>query len=352
MRISSIDCFRVVAILAVLAIHSHYYQYIDDYAKWECHAAVILNQAARFAVPFFFVVSGYLLGRDVRRGREPVAVAMASLRKLGGLFLAWSLLFVTADLAGAWLTNPSSFSLRDALPGLGAKIVGGPRIHLWFLPALLVGLLVAAMTSRLGALLQMMAAVALYAIGLAAGAYSTLTGLDLGLNSRNGPFFSTLFVVSGFQLGRSGFSPSLKQALALLGLGVLLQALEVYYLTQVLDVSPFGIDFVIGTVPLGLGVAWLALSRPHLGDSSAFSRIGPLVLGIYLLHLDVEKLLGAVNPVHGFAGQLALIAASFGVSLGIILVARRWRWGQWLFALRNATAARTQGPRALRTERP
>src|SRR5208283_168273 len=148
-------------------------------------------------------------------------------------------------------------------------------------------------------------------------------------------FFSTLFIVLGFRLGFSDFTPSPTQALAMLGLGLFLQTFELIYLTQVRDVSPFGIDFVIGTIPFGLSFAWLALSRPRLGENSLCSRIGPLVLGIYLLHLDVEKHLGGLNPLHGFLGQLALIAGSFLVSLLIILALRRWRWAQWLFALKT-----------------
>jgi surface polysaccharide O-acyltransferase-like enzyme len=350
MRIPSIDCLRVFAILAVLAIHSHCFQKCEDYAAWEIGAAVILNQASRFAVPSFFIISGYLLGRDVRRGRDPLTLALAAVRRLGALFVVWSVLFAMVDLTVDSLADTESFSVRDSLSGMVANVIWSPRIHLWFLPALLIGLLVTGMTCRLGPRLQIALASALYAFGLVGGAYSTLTGLDLGTFSRNGPFFSTLFVVLGYRLGSIDFAPSVRQALALIGLGVVVQTAELIYLTQFLGVSPFGIDYVVGTVPFGVGVVSLALSRPQFGSNSALSRIGPLVLGIYLLHLDMGKLLSGYNPVSGFLGQLVLIAVSFLASLMVMLlvVHCRWRLAYWLFALKTPTrddSAQTQNRR-------
>jgi surface polysaccharide O-acyltransferase-like enzyme len=56
-RIESIDAMRVLAMLAVIQIHSTWYSKVN---VTSLDLATIADQLARFAVPFFFVISGYL----------------------------------------------------------------------------------------------------------------------------------------------------------------------------------------------------------------------------------------------------------------------------------------------------
>lgn len=59
-RIASIELGRVIAILAIIGLHGQMaltYWQIND-VPW---IGYILNQTARFAVPLFFLISGYLI---------------------------------------------------------------------------------------------------------------------------------------------------------------------------------------------------------------------------------------------------------------------------------------------------
>src|SRR4051794_29087241 len=68
--VASLDTGRVVAALAVLARHARLRRqfYGGDLHGWERAVEVVTDHACRFAVPFFFFVSGYLLARSTRGG--------------------------------------------------------------------------------------------------------------------------------------------------------------------------------------------------------------------------------------------------------------------------------------------
>ena len=77
-RVASLDTGRVVAVLAVLTLHARLRRQFfgGDLHGWERVAEVAADHACRFAVPFFFFVSGYLLARSAPpRSTERVSVA-------------------------------------------------------------------------------------------------------------------------------------------------------------------------------------------------------------------------------------------------------------------------------------
>ena len=59
-KITSFELARVIALVAIISIHCQLfmdYGYIDE----EPWLNFITNQAARFAVPLFFLIAGYLI---------------------------------------------------------------------------------------------------------------------------------------------------------------------------------------------------------------------------------------------------------------------------------------------------
>ncbi len=72
-RIESVDVFRLIAIVAVIAIHtSPFHVDVDGENEAYMYADMIINQLSRFAVPFFYVTSGYFWGLKVRKSSDPV----------------------------------------------------------------------------------------------------------------------------------------------------------------------------------------------------------------------------------------------------------------------------------------
>ena len=336
-RIVSVDAFRVPAIVAVLVIHSHYYRPPGEYSRGEWVAAAVLDQLSRFAVPFFFFVSGYFLGLRRARGGDATAAAMAQAKRLFALFLVWSLIFVLWDgiRMAAWDYRPAGGASIGSTADFGewvrasaGRIFTGVRIQLWFLPALCMGMLLVCAGEGMGRWGFGGVAVTLFLIGLAAGPYAPLTGLSLGMPPRNGPFFSTLFVYLGFRAGCDGWRPTTRQALLLIVGGLGLHGLEVSALAVRLGANPFAVDYVLGTAFVALGVGLLALAKPELGAGTTLPALGRLTLGVYLVHVDIEEAVAGLNPVGGLGGQLLLVAVSFAASLALVaLIARtRLRW--------------------------
>ena len=96
MRISSIECGRMVAIIAVMVIHISPFANPFDPTVWnwtiDIYVAGFLNQITRFAVPFFFLCSGYFLQPKLSSG-APLGVALRYCRPLLILWLVWSALY-------------------------------------------------------------------------------------------------------------------------------------------------------------------------------------------------------------------------------------------------------------------
>lgn len=210
MRISSIECGRVVAIMAVMTIHLSPFSNPFDPTLWDGTPypllGAIINQLCRFAVPLFFLCAGYFLQPALATGR-PLTVALRYCRPLLGLWLAWSLLYLLIPF------NPLAAVSEGYLPAmagqwqmqlgdpLNAWWVGG-MIHLWFLPALMLAVLLLALCqqARLPRL-ALLLGVLLYGLALLGGSYGPpLLGGEWALLTRNGPFFSLLFVALGTEL--------------------------------------------------------------------------------------------------------------------------------------------------------
>ena len=83
-RKPELDLGRVLAMLAVVAIHvSSGYIYAESaFSPGGMNPAFVLNQAGRFCVPLFILLSGASLG--LRSGKEaPLRFWLSRLKKLG-----------------------------------------------------------------------------------------------------------------------------------------------------------------------------------------------------------------------------------------------------------------------------
>ena len=204
-RISSLDFIRTPAIIAVILIHTHPLRNATTILSQLGEVAI--NQGARFAVPLFFILSGYFFSRKCESVTNPWPSLWTYVRRLGGLFIFWSVvyLFVHADIS-----LYEKYSYTDILwlkweviqshPGTIA--FQGTKVHLWYLMSLLLALLLLTIFITLNAQNYIIASAAvLYVIGLLGGAYMPLPfGFDIGVNTRNGPFLSYICVALGWYL--------------------------------------------------------------------------------------------------------------------------------------------------------
>ena len=184
-RWAAIDFFRAAAAVMVVAIHT------SPLKTWtETGDFLLVEVLFRVAVPFFFMTTGYFLARDEWRGTGRL------LKRTALLYLAATALYLPLAL------------YRGGLSPLDL-LLEGVFYHLWYFPAVLLGVVVAWGLSRLGLRWALPIAAALYLIGLGGDGWyglavrvPVLNALYNGIFSvfsytRNGLFYAPLFLLLG-----------------------------------------------------------------------------------------------------------------------------------------------------------
>lgn len=323
-RIQSVDVFRVLAIAAVIALHTAPHTG-PAAVGLRVDARTLFDQLERFAVPLFFVLSGYFWAGRCRDAAACWTAGVALARRVYTLFVLWSAIyFLIVALAAAGPAGSLAAGLRTAARPLSSPstlLLQGAEVHLWFLPALALAALVSgALLARGLERTLVVLALALYAVGLAGKAYAdTPFGFHTHFNLRNGLSFSLILFVSGVILQRLRPRPAWRRIGPALALGgFALQLAEVAWLHQHWGAN-MAQDFVIGTYFYGLGVAMLALSDPPSLRVPRLAGLGPLVLGIYASHfLFVDLLAGPDAPLRALPGwDVIVVAAIFALSLAL-----------------------------------
>lgn len=210
-RRSALDICRVPAALLVAAIHC------SPLLSYSAGADFVLTRvAARVAVPFFFMLTGYFVLGDVGK-------LASALKKTALVYLAAMLLYLPLNI------------YSGQLPGLREVLLDGTFYHLWYFPAVLTGLVIAWGLSKLRGGVWL--AAALYLLGLPGDSWfglvrslPWLAGVYEAIGyTRNGLFFAPLFLLMGSRArpGRgaeglalaAAFAAMLAEALVLRRLG-------------------------------------------------------------------------------------------------------------------------------------
>lgn len=315
-RLDGVDTLRAIAVIAVVYIHLSPFRGSAYEGSAVQFIADVVNLPCRFAVPFFFVAAGYFFTVRLRRHPNPVSSAALSARRIATVFAFWSACYIVVPaMLRAWhRASLASFgeAIRDKALWMAAhpwaSLFEGPQEHLWFLPALFTALCIVALAAWLGFTPShvVVAGAVLYLVALAAGSYSSLTGVSLAFNPRNGPFVALVFVASGAWLGGRPVTGR-RVAAAMTAIGLLVCAAEAFALWAVAGRSISSHDALIGTVPLGIGAFLFALGSPRLGSSTPLPRLGRLGLGIYACHMLIALPLQLMRPeVAPLAGELLL----------------------------------------------
>jgi surface polysaccharide O-acyltransferase-like enzyme len=294
-RSGAIDQYKFMAFVAVVFIHTSHALETNGLS-----ALGFLDQISRFAVPFFFLASGYFLGL---KGREGLIAFRRRAKRILLIFGVWSLFYVLLD-------QPSAQELLSLKYLAKWALSGGPGYHLWFLPSLLICLAVfLSLLALFSPKKVWLFALALYFFGVAFGAYRSALGLpDIRFNTHNGPFLGTLFVATGFLLATSKprISPLLAFSVAILGLAV---HLGESIMLNAFNVLPFAAnEFSLGTVPFAVGVFAMALSSAEVKGrrTSVLQLLGEWSLGLYCVHVAYIWLFSKLFHQFGMVEVLIL----------------------------------------------
>ena len=194
----ALDWFRLLAAFLVVCNHT---SPLDSFAPgadfW------LTRVLARVAVPFFFMVSGYFLSK------RNWANTGKFLKKTALVYALAVVLYLPLNWYNGGFASP--------LQWLQKLLLDGTLYHLWYFPAVLLGVVIARGLARLGLPAALAAALLLYLIGLGGDSYYGLTAQLPALDAlygglfrlcsytRNGLFLAPLFLLlgaAGVRLGR------------------------------------------------------------------------------------------------------------------------------------------------------
>ena len=261
-RHAGIDLFRWFAFIAVVCIHT-----ATMGGEWSMTA----GRLSRWAVPLFFMASGYFIGARI----DAPGVLWRSTKRIAPLFLVWILVYLV--VRDSWPETVKQW--QDLL------INGGAGPHLWYLPSLLSCIAVLAlMRPRLSWPWVLGIAGAVFIGGLAFGAYSGLLDLNQRLwNPRNGPIFGLIFVSLGAWIAVTKPVVPLRWAALAFLVFLITDVAERLWLATT---GPTYIDFTVST--LFVGVAAFLTARAW--DGQPFARwnldiLGRYSFGMYAMHM-------------------------------------------------------------------
>nr|WP_300848769.1 alanine racemase [uncultured Acetatifactor sp.] len=200
-----LDRFRIIAALAVIAIHTSPLDTFHEGADF-----FLTRVLARIAVPFFFMVTGhFVVAGFLPSGKAaPSTKSMVRFRKFlaktSMLYLFCIILYLPVGIyAGHY---------KDMSVGIMLRMLffDGTFYHLWYFPACIMGVALVYLLSRFLSLGAMTAVSAvLYAIGLLGDSYYGLVEkvpaleafygflFQISSYTRNGLFLAPLFLVLG-----------------------------------------------------------------------------------------------------------------------------------------------------------
>lgn len=194
---SGIDYFRMIAALLIVAIHT------SPLASFSATGDFIFTRIiARVAVPFFFVTSGFFL---ISRYSYNADKLRKFIKKTALIYAAAIVIYIPINIYNGY------FSEDNLLPKIIKDIVfDGTLYHLWYLPAAIIGAVIAWYLVKQWAYRKAFAVtLVLYIVGLFGDSYYGIAENIPSLNSfyhlifqvsdytRNGIFFAPIFFVLG-----------------------------------------------------------------------------------------------------------------------------------------------------------
>ncbi|WP_253738290.1 acyltransferase family protein [Halohasta salina] len=366
-RIYSIDALRIVAMVFIVMIHTDPFAGLSRAGN---AVTFVIKTTGRFAVPFFFVTSGYFFALKAADG-DPAAYVSARVASLGSIYVFGLLLCAPTFLAGRLaratvegrsLTATTTESLAEFVDPLDLLYYGTSVSEiLWFLPALLFSLLLVALFIRLDAASYVLpVAATFHVVGLLGSTYTMV--VDVPFEIRDALFFGFFYTSLGYTIRTRRWEPSADHGRLLAGLVVVfavLQLVEFYVLGYLLAGEAFGASvyapsYGIATALLTASLFLFLLSRPRLGVDTPLPSWGIYAVGIYVVHPAVFALIRAGRDVVETMGypisetiiwHLLLTPTLFVVSwLGYLAADRlrvieiggtHWPGGPWLRAIRS-----------------
>lgn len=318
-----IDNFRLIAALLVIAIHTSPLEIFSVTADF-----ILTRIAARTAVPFFFMVSGFFLinqyGGNVDKLKKFIKSTLV-------IYCTAIVLYIPINLYNGY------FLMDNLVPNIIKDIVfDGTFYHLWYLPATIIGAVIAwLLVEKLGINKAFFIALFLYTIGLFGDSYFGISQQIPLLKAfygnlfqafdytRNGIFFAPVFFIMGGAIAKGKLIAS--RSGNLIGFAIsFIAMLEEGLFLHAMDLQRHDSMYIMLIPCMYFLFSYLTFFKGNRNKS-----IRNLVLALYIIHPMVIIIVRGAAKILGLTALLidnslihyaAVAMLSFALSVVIVKV--------------------------------
>jgi len=286
MRNKSLDIFRLIAAFAVILLHVNYG---DLPFNMVCNFRLL----GRFAVPFFFLVTGYFFYKNHQiKGDQYFPT---TIKRLISIFIVASIIYIPIE------PYFEDISLNYML------LIKGTSFHLWFISSMIFGLTVCWYNLSYLKMDQlfMLLSISILALILASEPYYFMFTFnrDFGFVMY---LISIPFIFFGMYIAKENIQVSKLVSISMIALGIAMQHFEADFLFKSYQYDPYSHQFLIGTIPFALGMFFLSFECFNNPKVAHYAE--KYSLAVYLYHVVIMR------------GAIEYIIAKFGSSAGFVLM--------------------------------
>ena len=286
-----IDLLKLVAAFFVICIHTNTTAKIDGFEQGSF--SFIIDNIARFAVPFFFITSGYLINfKNNTKLYKRLAIIFVT-------YLLWCGVFILIrrynDLNYPVFVFAEDHSLNTTINRIYKLFVFGYERHLWFFPAYIIGVLLVKVLHQHMKLLASVAIV-LYVLGVTGQQLRFIypdhvnfllqpvqQWLQETQFTRDGLFLAFPMIALGNILSRQNIKTTQSTLPFLITLSIGLTIAQYYECLYFINNHGAKVSEYYLTTPLLVtSILLIGISKPYIGIK--LRRITRLSGGVYLLH--------------------------------------------------------------------
>ena len=357
-ELAALDDFRMVAALLVIAIHTSPLESVS--AEGDFFLTRVL---ARMAVPFFLMVTGqFVLGPVMRGEADAHPKVLRFAKKTALLYALTSLAYLPLGIYAGYYEN------LDVFAALRLLVWDGTFYHLWYFPAVLLGmLLVCALLQCFSGRICLGIAAALYGLGLLGDSYWGLTQQVAWLqdgyewlfsvfsHTRNGLFLAPLFLLLGARAGEGKQTAQRWPWLACFVVSFAGMTAEAFWLRAQ---GWQRHDSMYVFLPVVMLCLYRLLLTLH-AQTPAAARFRAASMWIYLVHPAVIVLVRGIAKLHPALHILAdhallhyVLVSLLSVAMGLVAAGRRGRYKKGRCWSEIDEEALSENVRALRAALP
>lgn len=332
----AVDIAKYIGAMLVVAIHTFPFEDISPSFNLFFIATV-----CRLAVPFFFVCSSFFLFRKIHHTKnqatEGKKLVMAWLKRIGILYLVWTVIYLPYTI---WNYSEAGFSFMSLLGWIRDFFLNGSYYHLWFLPALMLGMVVVwSLYRQKGMVYALEVSLVLYLAGYLINVYApiweSLPGVYVVygffcktlVTARDGIFFAPIFICIGAAAAKLR-RPNLKSCALGFAISFICLILEVT-LYSALGVLTDKSCMFLSLIP-SLYFLMNMLLQIRIPNQPMYTTMRRESTLIYVSHILFARLLLLMFPQVHLVVYLATLACSQVLASTIIRFTPKYPWLHWL----------------------